>query len=49
VEIAGTGPLPDIQVLAANLEQNLGYDVTLEVRSLTEEIQYYPQMLQTPV
>jgi uncharacterized hydrophobic protein (TIGR00271 family) len=49
VEIAGTGPLPDIQVLAANLEQNLGYDVTLEVRSLTEEIQYYPEMLRTPV
>jgi hypothetical protein len=25
-KIAGTGPQPDIQVLAANLEQNLGYD-----------------------
>ena len=49
VGIAGTGPMPDIQVLAANLEQNLGYDITLEVRSLAEEIQYYPEMLRTPV
>jgi hypothetical protein len=38
VKIAGTGSLPDIQVLAANLEHNLGHDVILEVRSQKEEI-----------
>jgi uncharacterized hydrophobic protein (TIGR00271 family) len=48
-KIAGTGPLPDIQVLAGNLEQNLGYDVILEVRSQKEEIQHYPEMLRTRV
>ena len=43
VSIAGTGPLPDIGALAALMEEHLGYKVTLELRSLPEEILYYPE------
>jgi uncharacterized hydrophobic protein (TIGR00271 family) len=49
VGIAGTGPLPDISDLAADLEKNLGYSVTLEVRSLNEELRYYPEEVPSPV
>ncbi len=44
VGVGGTGPLPDIIELAASLEKNLGYPVTLEVRALPEEILLYPEV-----
>jgi uncharacterized hydrophobic protein (TIGR00271 family) len=44
IGVAGTGPLPDIEALAANLEKKLGYPVTLEVRASPEEIKYYPEV-----
>jgi uncharacterized hydrophobic protein (TIGR00271 family) len=44
IGLAGTGSLPDLRELATDLEQNLGYGVTLEVRSLPEEILYYPEV-----
>ncbi len=43
VGVGGTGPLPDISQLAGSLEKNLGYPVMLEVRTLPEEILYYPE------
>ncbi len=48
VGVTGTGPLPDLKLLAASLEQNLGYGVTLEVRSLPAEVLYYPEVPRTP-
>ncbi len=45
VGVAGTGPLPDLGVLAASLEENLGYGVSLKVRSVPEERFLYPELL----
>jgi len=45
VKVAGTGPLPDLGLLAASLEQNLGYSVFLEVRSVPQERFHYPELL----
>jgi uncharacterized hydrophobic protein (TIGR00271 family) len=44
IGVAGTGPLPDIEDLAAILEKNLGYAVTIEMRASPEEIKYYPEV-----
>jgi uncharacterized hydrophobic protein (TIGR00271 family) len=43
VGISGTGTVPDIKELAASMEENLGYTITLEVRTAPEEIVYYPE------
>lgn len=43
--IAGTGDLPDIGQLAQSLEEALGYNVTIQLRVLPEQIAYYPKMV----
>jgi hypothetical protein len=43
VGISVIGPLPDIKELAASLEENLDNAVTLEVRTSSQEILYYPE------
>lgn len=45
IVVGGTGELPDIAQLAQALEENLGYPVTIELRVLPEQINYYPKML----
>jgi len=45
VGVAGTGPLPDLGVLAASLEENLEYGVSVKVRSVPEERFLYPELL----
>lgn len=45
VRIAGTGAVPPIDLLAADLEERLGYRVVVELRTVPEEIQYYPNLL----
>jgi uncharacterized hydrophobic protein (TIGR00271 family) len=47
ITVTGTGDLPDIGQLAQNLEENLGYPVTIEIRSLPEKINYYPAILRS--
>lgn len=42
IAIAGEGDMPDIGELAKTLESTLGYPVTLELRSVPEEVEYYP-------
>lgn len=42
VVIAGEGTVPPIEQLAADLEAQLGYQVSIELRVSLEEIQYYP-------
>lgn len=43
VRIAGTGTVPGIEELSADLRARLGYDVSVELRVLPEEIRYFPE------
>ena len=45
--IAGTGTVPPIEQLAADLEAALGYRVIVELRVVPQEIQYYPPLLRS--
>lgn len=45
VRIAGAGTIPGIERLAADLEGRLGYNVSVELRVLPEEIRYFPERL----
>ena len=45
VVIAGTGTVPPIERLGADLEAALGYPVSVELRVVPQEIQYYPDLL----
>jgi uncharacterized hydrophobic protein (TIGR00271 family) len=42
ITIAGRGDMPDIEQLAQSLERTLGYPVTIEMRAVPEEVEYYP-------
>ncbi len=42
IEVAGTGDLRPTDRLAADLKARLGYDVSIELRKIPEEIEYYP-------
>ena len=43
VRIAGTGAVPALEALSADLRARLGYDVSVELRVLPEEIRYFPE------
>ena len=45
IVVGGTGELPDIDILAQSLEETLGYPVTIELRILPENIEYYPRVV----
>jgi uncharacterized hydrophobic protein (TIGR00271 family) len=48
IVVGGTGELPDIDHLAQSLEETLGYPVTIEMRILPEDIEYYPRSVRVP-
>jgi hypothetical protein len=48
IVVGGTGELPEIDQLAQSLEENLGYPVTIELRVLPEQIDYYPRIARVP-
>jgi uncharacterized hydrophobic protein (TIGR00271 family) len=45
IVVGGAGELPAIDQLARSLEENLGYPVTIELRVLPEQINYYPRVV----
>ncbi len=45
IVVAGNGELPVINQLADSLEETLGYPVTIELRILSEQFNYYPERL----
>ncbi len=48
IVVGGTGELPDIDHLAKSIEESLGYPVTIELRILPQDIEYYPRVLRLP-
>jgi len=48
IVIAGNGELPKIDQLAQSLEETLGYPVTIEQRVISEQFNYYPEVLESP-
>ncbi len=48
IVVGGTGELPDIDHLAKSIEETLGYPVTIELRILPQDIEYYPRVLRLP-
>ena len=48
IRIVGQGDIPNIDQLAQDLEETLGHPVTIEMRTVPEEIIYYPLFPRLP-
>lgn len=43
ITIAGSGELPPLEQLALSMQEDLGYPVTIELRVLPQQVDYFPE------